>query len=478
MTDITSAIVRADGRAVDQLRPITIERGLEQPGRGFGAHLVRRHEGALHRVVHERRAALAGRQGQGLGHGGVRDAAPRHQQPQRPRERQGQDRRAHARDLAPHRPGAARRRRHQGARREHDRDRLRRAAGRRRHPHRGDHRRVRRARRRDRVGPGEEVHRRRRSTPLIDSVAAVSVGIIDGEPMLDLAYVEDVRAETDMNIVVTGRGLFVEVQGTAEGAPFDKRELDALLELGVGGLRRPARSAGRRPRTPRGVIGVQNSSDSGADRRRIVLATHNRAQSRGVPRDRRRDPPRPRGDRLRRTRARRRRRDLRRERPDQGARRRRAHRSAGARRRLRHLRRRAGRCARRLLGVLGRTREGCRGQPEPAARPARRRRAIRTARHPSSRRSRWSCPTSGVRARRRGPLAGTPGRRRIRRRAASDTTRSSFPTVSPQAPSARSGSGRPRRRTRLSHRARAFTAASARCSQRCEQQVRTALIPD
>ena len=70
---------------------------------------------------------------------------------------------------------------------------------------------------------------------LFDSVAAVSVGIIDGEPMLDLAYVEDVRAETDMNVVVTGRGLFVEVQGTAEGAPFDKRELDALLELGVNG---------------------------------------------------------------------------------------------------------------------------------------------------------------------------------------------------------------------------------------------------
>jgi len=74
-----------------------------------------------------------------------------------------------------------------------------------------------------------------RSVPLIDSVSAVSVGIIDGEPMLDLAYVEDVRAETDMNIVVTGRGLFVEVQGTAEGAPFDKRELDALLDLGVAG---------------------------------------------------------------------------------------------------------------------------------------------------------------------------------------------------------------------------------------------------
>ncbi len=70
---------------------------------------------------------------------------------------------------------------------------------------------------------------------LIDTVSAVSVGIIDGVPMLDLAYTEDVRAETDMNVVVTGRGLFVEVQGTAEGAPFDRRELDALLDLGLAG---------------------------------------------------------------------------------------------------------------------------------------------------------------------------------------------------------------------------------------------------
>ncbi|WP_203135475.1 ribonuclease PH [Microbacterium sp. JZ31] len=70
---------------------------------------------------------------------------------------------------------------------------------------------------------------------LRDSVAAVSVGIIDGVPMLDLPYVEDVRAETDMNVVVTGSGKFVEVQGTAEGAPFDKAELDALLELALAG---------------------------------------------------------------------------------------------------------------------------------------------------------------------------------------------------------------------------------------------------
>lgn len=75
----------------------------------------------------------------------------------------------------------------------------------------------------------------KKATPLIDSVAAVSVGIIDGVPMLDLAYTEDVRAETDMNVVATGRGLFVEVQGTAEGAPFDRGELDELLNLALGG---------------------------------------------------------------------------------------------------------------------------------------------------------------------------------------------------------------------------------------------------
>jgi len=76
--------------------------------------------------------------------------------------------------------------------------------------------------------------------PLFDSVAAISVGIVDGEPLLDLEYREDSRAETDMNVVTTGRGLFVEVQGTAEGAPFDKRELDALLELATSGTARLA----------------------------------------------------------------------------------------------------------------------------------------------------------------------------------------------------------------------------------------------
>ncbi|WP_115727964.1 ribonuclease PH [Actinomyces culturomici] len=69
------------------------------------------------------------------------------------------------------------------------------------------------------------------SPVLTDSVSAISVGIIDGTPMLDLPYVEDVRAQTDMNVVQVGSGAFVEVQGTAEHAPFDRSELGDLLDL-------------------------------------------------------------------------------------------------------------------------------------------------------------------------------------------------------------------------------------------------------
>ena len=75
----------------------------------------------------------------------------------------------------------------------------------------------------------------------MNSISAVSVGVIDGEPRLDLMYEEDVRAETDMNVVLTGTGDFVEVQGTAEGAPFRRDELDALLDLAVGGCAELAR---------------------------------------------------------------------------------------------------------------------------------------------------------------------------------------------------------------------------------------------
>ncbi|RKN39770.1 ribonuclease PH [Streptomyces hoynatensis] len=74
-----------------------------------------------------------------------------------------------------------------------------------------------------------------KAEPLTGAVSAVSVGIVGGVPLLDLAYEEDVRAETDMNVVRTGDGRFVEVQGTAEQAPFAREELDALLDLAAAG---------------------------------------------------------------------------------------------------------------------------------------------------------------------------------------------------------------------------------------------------
>jgi ribonuclease PH len=73
--------------------------------------------------------------------------------------------------------------------------------------------------------------------PLVAHCAAISVGVVDGTPVLDLPYVEDSKAEVDMNVVMTSAGHFVEVQGTAEGATFSRAELDALLGLAEGGLR-------------------------------------------------------------------------------------------------------------------------------------------------------------------------------------------------------------------------------------------------
>jgi len=73
-------------------------------------------------------------------------------------------------------------------------------------------------------------------SPIISEVAAISVGIVDGTPLLDLKYDEDSRAEVDMNIVCTGDARFIEVQGTAEGAPFSREQMDTLLELGKKGI--------------------------------------------------------------------------------------------------------------------------------------------------------------------------------------------------------------------------------------------------
>ena len=74
------------------------------------------------------------------------------------------------------------------------------------------------------------------SSPIRDHVAAISVGILKGQPLLDLEYVEDSACDTDMNVVMTGAGHYVEVQGTAEGAAFTRREMDALLGLAEKGV--------------------------------------------------------------------------------------------------------------------------------------------------------------------------------------------------------------------------------------------------
>ncbi|MDZ7857761.1 ribonuclease PH [Sphaerotilus sp.] len=74
-------------------------------------------------------------------------------------------------------------------------------------------------------------------TPILDHVAAISVGLLDGVALLDLEYVEDSACDTDMNVVMTGAGGFVEVQGTAEGTPFSRAEMDTLIALADAGIR-------------------------------------------------------------------------------------------------------------------------------------------------------------------------------------------------------------------------------------------------
>ena len=75
-----------------------------------------------------------------------------------------------------------------------------------------------------------------KGSPIISDVAAVSVGIIEGIPLLDLKYEEDSNADVDMNIVCTGTGKFIEIQGTAEQAPFDREQMNEMLKLGEKGV--------------------------------------------------------------------------------------------------------------------------------------------------------------------------------------------------------------------------------------------------
>ncbi|MEP6462009.1 MAG: ribonuclease PH [Frankiaceae bacterium] len=104
-----------------------------------------------------------------------------------------------------------------------------------------------------------------RGQPLVRSVAAVSVGIVEGEPRLDLNYAEDVIAETDMNVVCTGEGNFVEVQGTAEQEPFDRALLDRLLDLAVAGCRQLTRLQ------TEAISGPHSAARTGTDATRPVM---------------------------------------------------------------------------------------------------------------------------------------------------------------------------------------------------------------
>jgi hypothetical protein len=114
------------------------------------------------------------------------------------------------------------------------------------------------------------------ASPVRRLVAAVSVGIVDGEPRLDLDYEEDVRAAVDMNVVTTDAGGFVEVQGTGEHGTFDRAELDALLALAQSGIR----TLGARQRTVLGLArrdGVPRviSPGGGSPARALLVATRN-----------------------------------------------------------------------------------------------------------------------------------------------------------------------------------------------------------
>lgn len=90
-------------------------------------------------------------------------------------------------------------------------------------------------------------------SPIREPIAAVSVGILDGRPLLDLCYAEDVRVDVDLNVAMTAGGQFVEVQGTAENDPFARRDLDRLLDLATAGIRRLIAEQGRALRSRRRI---------------------------------------------------------------------------------------------------------------------------------------------------------------------------------------------------------------------------------
>ncbi len=213
--------MRPSGRAPEQMRPISFTPNFTMHAEG--SVLVAFGNTKVICTASDRgpAAALAARRKPGLGNRRVRHAAALHPQPHGARGRARRPGRAHHGDPAPDRSRAARLGRPEEARPTHRHTRLRRDPGRRRHAHRVDLRRLRRAQPgADQAAPGWGPSSRIR---LLGNVASVSVGIYNGTPVLDLDYAEDSSAETDMNVVMDDQGRFIEVQGTAEGAPFSAR---------------------------------------------------------------------------------------------------------------------------------------------------------------------------------------------------------------------------------------------------------------
>ena len=225
LADMVGTMPRIDGRADDELRPVTITRNWLDHAEG--SVLV---EFGRTRVLCAASVTVGvprWRKGSGLGWvtARVRDAAARHQHPQRPRVGQGQDRRPHPGDLAAWSVAALRACVDYKALGENtivlDCDVLQADGGTRTAAITGAYVALADA---VRVAAGQRPNSP--GEPLVRAVSAISVGIIDGVPLLDLCYEEDVGPSTDMNVVVTGDGDFVEVQGTAEGAPLKRAEID------------------------------------------------------------------------------------------------------------------------------------------------------------------------------------------------------------------------------------------------------------
>ena len=348
-------VSRADGRGPDELRPIEIEPDFIPSASGSALFRIGSTRLICTAMVEE--SVPPWMRGRGTGwvtsEYGMLPGSTVGAEVARREPRPG--RRAHGRDPAPGRPVAALGGRLQGARRAHGVDRLRRHPGRRRHPLRGHLRRLRRA------APGALSGSSTRGAlprvPLRDSVAAVSVGIVDAEPLLDLPYAEDSRAEVDMNVVMTGSGELIEVQATAERTPFGRASLDRLLELAAGGIETIGREQAR-------VLA------GGVSGRRIVLASGNAHKAVELARRAARaatvepyagELPEETGDDVRRR--------------TRCLKARHVHRAiggggVGAGRRLRHRGGGAGRGARRALGPLRRRGRDRRGEPAQAARRA------------------------------------------------------------------------------------------------------------